>query len=314
MADDARLQRLSRELFFAATAELESLPEWVVDRMMSMLEEGEVSAGQTIFKAGDPPEFIYFMRQGRVRLEREGVPSWTYEGRWALGLFEIIRDEPRARTATALADFRLLRVRGDAWIDLLEDSFVLARAALENSARTIAALADDLASSGGDPPATGASLMSLPQGELNLIERLAVLFELQHLRGSGVQPLAELAAVADEVAYEPGQRFLESGVRKDRSFAVLDGEVEASRVDPPIVRNFGRGALVLGAASCGQASVPWEARAKTRTRLLTFRQDDWFDLLEEHFDMVRAALGALALERERILEAQAARSGNLILR
>jgi hypothetical protein len=30
--------------------------------------------------------------------------------------------------------------------------------------------------------------------------------------------------------------------------------------------------------------------------------------------MVRAALGALALERERILEETAARSGNLILR
>jgi hypothetical protein len=46
----------------------------------------------------------------------------------------------------------------------------------------------------------------------------------------------------------------------------------------------------------------WEARALTPGRALTFRVTDWFDLMEEHFDMVRSTLGALSLQREELVE------------
>jgi CRP-like cAMP-binding protein len=44
----------------------------------------------------------------------------------------------------------------------------------------------------------------------------------------------------------------------------------------------------------------WRARAATPVRALAFRVEDWFDLLEEHFEMVRATLRALARQREQL--------------
>jgi CRP-like cAMP-binding protein len=316
MADDPRLERLSRELFFVAATlgAGQTLPSWVVDRITSRLDEVDVTAGQVVFAAGSPAEFVYFMTDGRLLLTREGAAPWTYEGRWAVGMFEVVLDRLRVRTATALSDFRMMRLRADAWLDILEDSFLLGRAALERAAGTVADLADQLAVRGLVPQPMVACLMPLPRGKLNLIERLAVLYELVHLRGSGIQPLAELAGVAEEVTFEPGDRILEASVRKNRTFVVLRGEVEASRADPPFKRPFGPGTIVLAAASFGEGSIPWEAHAKTEVRALAVPHDDWFDLLEEHFDMLRSALGAMAIQRDRMLEQLAAQSGGLILR
>jgi CRP-like cAMP-binding protein len=316
MADDPRLQRLSHELFFVAATlgAGQNLPSWVVDRITSRFHEVDVTAGQVIFAAGDPAEFVYFMTDGRVLLTREGAAPWTYEGRWAIGMFEVVQDRPRARTATALSDFRMMRLRADAWLDILEDSFLLGRAALERSARTVATLEEQLALHGLVPEPMVASLMPLPRGKLNMIERLAVLYELVQLRGSGIQPLAELAAVAEEVTFEPGDRIMEAGVRKERTFVVLTGEVASSRADPALKRTFGPGTIVLGAASFGEGSIPWEVHATTAVRTLAVPHDDWFDLLEEHFDMLRSALGTMAKLRDRILEQLAAQSGGLILR
>jgi CRP-like cAMP-binding protein len=317
MADDAQLQRLSRELFLLAlTLEPgESLPSWVVDRIASLLDEVEVTAGQVIFAAGDPADYIYFMSKGRVILSREGSAPWTYEGRWAIGLFEVIKDCPRTRTATALRDFRMMRIKGEAWLDILEDSFAFGRASLERSSRTVASLTEQLAARGLAPVPLAAPLMTLPkgQGRLNLIERLAVLYELVHLRDAGVQTLAELAAVAEEVTFAAGEEVLAAGARKDRTFIILEGEIEASRTAPPLRQIYGAGTVVLGAATFGDASTPWGARATVATHTLAMYHDDWFDLLEEHFGMLRSVLGAMATQRDKMLEQLADQDGGLVL-
>jgi hypothetical protein len=62
---------------------------------------------------------------------------------------------------------------------------------------------------------------------------------------------------------------------------LLRGEVQASRTEP---------------------DVAWRARAVTPARALVFRVDDWFDLLEEHFEMVRSTLAALSIRRETLLD------------
>jgi CRP-like cAMP-binding protein len=316
MADDPRLARLSRELFFVAATlgTGDALPSWVVDRITSLFDEISVTEGQVIFSAGEPAEYIYFMAEGRIALTREGAAPWTYEGRWAIGMFEVVLDRPRARTATALSAFRLMRVRAEAWLDILEDSFVLGKAALDRQARTVAQLVEDLAQRGLDPKPMVAQFMPLPRGKLNLIERLAVLYELVHLRGSGVQTLAELAAVAEESAFDPGDRIIEADVPKDRTYVILSGEAEATRSAPNMTRRFGPGTILLGAAAFGEAATPWEAHAVTSVRLLWMHHDDWFNLVEEHFDMLRSALGAMALQRDRMLEQMANHAGGLVLR
>jgi hypothetical protein len=49
------------------------------------------------------------------------------------------------------------------------------------------------------------------------------------------------------------------------------------------------------------------------TRTLALPLEDWFDEMEEHFDLVRSALGGLALLRDEIIEDLARGSTEFVL-
>ncbi|MDP9000292.1 MAG: cyclic nucleotide-binding domain-containing protein [Myxococcota bacterium] len=313
MVEDRRLARISRELFIAAIAP-RLLESWVLDRMTSLMEELDLPAGKTLYSAGDSPDAIYFMREGAIQLAREDAPPWTLEGRWVIGGFEAVLERPRSRTAMAITDLHLMRIQADDWIEILEDSFDLARGALFNQARTVARLDENLAAKVviADPAVVPS--IPLPSGPLSLVERLAALMEMPMLSGAGVQTLADLAAIVDEVTFEPGDVVLERGVPRERVFFVVEGEAEATRQAPAMVRRFRTRTLVCGAAALDEHASDWRAVAKTTTRALSVRLEEWVDLMEEHFDMVRAALSCLALEREKILEQMALESGGIVLR
>jgi len=317
MAADSAQSRLSRELFMAAfgggRAEGGGAwnQGWVTDRLTSLLEEEDLHAGQTLFYAGDPPDYLYFIRNGRIRMSRPGSGSWLYEGRWVLGSFDVLLDKPRTRTAIALSDFHVMRIRSEAWIDLLEDSFPIARMAFINMSRNVAQLEETVPLSWlEEPPAV--LPFALPPGRLSLVERLAMLMDAPRLRGAGVQTLADLAAIAEEVIFAPGQIILESGAQRDRVFYTLEGDVLATRKNPDIERHFGPGNAVTGAACVVEPA--WEARAVTRVRALTIKVEDWFDLAEEHFDIVLASLGSLAGDRLRIMERMADEHGDILMK
>ncbi len=299
---DLRLQRTSRELFLAVlTGGAANLETWVIDRMTSIVEEEDVPAGKRLFAEGEPPESIFFVREGRVRLERDGTGPWLFEGRTVIGVFDALLDRPHARTAIAETDLHLLKLRVDSWLELLEDSFGLARAALRNSVTTVAGLEARRWAAEEAPHGEVVARVPPVLGTLAFVERLAVLADVQMLRGAGIQVLVELADMMEEVTFEPGETILGRGNPRGEALLVLQGEAEGNRLDPGLRVVFGPGSVVGGVASLGEPVLAWEARAITRVRALSMRLEDWFDLMEEHFDLVRSALSGLALQREAIL-------------
>jgi CRP-like cAMP-binding protein len=307
-ARDTRHLRVSRELFLATFGvHLGGFESWVTDRIVSLLEEEEVRAEEALFSVGDPPEFFYFMREGGARLIGEGRAARRLEGRHVLGLIDGLLDRARTRTAVATTNLQLMKVHIDAWLDLLDDSFEVARASVLELARSVANLeerVDMVAGARSRLVTHGPRFASgrVPAGHLNVIERLALLMDVPLLRGGGVQPLSDLAVASQEVEFDRGEVVFDRGVPRDRVFVVVEGEVEASREAPDLVRIARAGDIVGGAAAIGEPAVAWQARATRRGRALAFRVDDWFDLMEEHFDMVRSALAALSLRHEELLE------------
>jgi CRP-like cAMP-binding protein len=306
---DTRYLRISRELFLAAFgANLGGFESWVTDRMVSLLEEDEVRADEVLFSVGDTPEFLYFMREGRVRLVGKTQRTRRQlEGRHVFGLTDGLLDRSRTQTALAMTNLYLMKVRIEAWLELLDDSFELARASVLHLAHSVAQLEERLDTVQGarDRLATRGIVLGpghLPRGHLNVIERLALLMDVALLRGGGVQALSDLAGASQEVHFDRGVTIFDSGAPRDRVFIVVEGEIEVSREGPDLVRRAGPGEIVCGAAAFGESAVAWTARGAKRGRALAFRVDDWFDLMEEHFDMVRSALSALSSRREELLD------------
>jgi CRP-like cAMP-binding protein len=131
------------------------------------------------------------------------------------------------------------------------------------------------------------------------------------VRGAGIQVLVELAESAEELSFQPGDIIFQRGAPRGELHWVLQGEVVGERADPDIEVLFGPGSFVGGVASLGDPIAAWQARALTRVHVLSIRVEDWVDLMEEHFDLVRSALSAMAIWREGILDDLAERGGEV---
>lgn len=299
---DTRHQRVQRELFLAVFgANVGAAESWVTDRLATLLEEQTARAEETLFSAGDPPEYFYFLREGRVELVRDGSMPWTYDGPTVFGMSDALLERPRIRTAVARTDIQAMRVQSEAWIELLEDSFALSRTAVAFAVRATAELEEKLWARGETLPRPEPDAYARGD-QLDRVERLAVLTGAPLLRRAGVQILGDLAGQSEVESFAAGDTLFARGKPPGRVMLLLDGEVVARREAPAVVWRGGPGDVVCGAAAFGDPVAAWEARARGPVRALTFRLEDWMDLMEEHFEMVRATLGALSLEREDLLE------------
>jgi len=226
----------------------------------------------------------------------------------------VLGDRPSSYTAIALTDFYAMRVAATPWVELFEDSFQLARSAVVNAARAVAHIEERVPPEAPPTvPRESPPMRQLPHGSLGLVDRLALLLDVAPLRGAGVQALADLAAVSEQCSFDTGQIVIERGVRQEQLVRVVEGLILAERADPKVVRHYRSGDLVCGAAMIGGAAESWEARALTPTLGIAIPIEALFDLMEEHFDLVRSTMAALGAERERILDRLAAESGDVVV-
>jgi CRP-like cAMP-binding protein len=306
--NEERARRVSREMFVAAFGPLGEAENWLIERITAVLEERIVRAGEAVYAEGDPPSWIHFMHDGRVRTSRKDGPAWTLQGRWILGIFEGILDVPRVTTAIAETDLQLLRTPTSSWLEMIEDSFDLTRGSILVATRSATELELCLAA-----PYAPAPIVPRIRRASTLIEKLTFMLDVPMLRGAGVQALADLASGTQEETFDAGQVVLERGVERDRLVFVVDGEVRADRASPEIVRTYGYAQLVCGAASIGPWSAPWRAVATVPTRTLSVPFEAGFDAIEEHFDLARSVLAAVATHRQLVLEQLAREVNDLVL-
>lgn len=313
MADDReRMQRISRELLFSSFmgGTIGGDESWIIERIATSLEEYLASAGEILFREGDPSDYVYFMAEGRARMSRVGHADWIYEGRWVIGTIDVLVGRPRARTATIEADTRLFRYRGDLWSDLMEDSFEITANALSGSARGTAALYTRIAP---EPAFPEPSHDPLPYDSSTLVGRALLLSDLPLLRGASVQALTDMAEVTISETLAEGQTLFPPRLGAKRVYVVVRGLVEVYREEPRMTGQFGPGTIV-GSALCLGNDGAWGARALRPSEVLSFSTEEWFNQIEEHPGMARVAMAALALEREALMERIASKQRELVLR
>jgi CRP-like cAMP-binding protein len=315
---DERLKRISRELLFTSfLGPASGLEEsWIIDRFAEGIEESVITAGELLFDIGDSSDHLFFMSEGRLRLQAPGHPDWVYDGRWVVGTTDQITGRKRVRRATVEADARIFRVRGDLWTELMEDSFDATSTALLGNARGVAALYARLAPTGGfSPVATDDEApisLRAPMSD-SIVDRTLLLYETPLFRGAGVQPLTDLARQCSLVDLRAGQDLFSAGIAPEQTYVVVTGEVEVVREAPAVTARFGPRQVVGGAICLGDADAEWGARATAPTRLLSLRNEDWFDGMEEHVDLATASMAWLSLERERLFDLLAAPTGEIVL-
>ena len=110
-------------------AVLKAIDSQALDRLASVLEEKTYADGQTVFAEGDPGDSMYFIAQGRVRIEKctqatGGLRKTltVLEAGDYLGEMALLDQKPRSASAVAVGVTRLLRLSKVAFDEIQQKS------------------------------------------------------------------------------------------------------------------------------------------------------------------------------------------------
>ncbi len=302
MPDLPEAARVSREVFLKTLVPRARRSAWVTSRMAESMEDANARAGEIVYAAGTPSEHIYFVVEGQVEMARPDTPPWSVTGPGLIGL-DVALARPRSRTAIARTDARILRMEASVWFDALEDSFDLTSAVVSNMADAVLALRRRPPPMGGfDPPAGAAR----PAVVRSIVDRILFLREVSLFAHASTQALTSLAESADVVTLDAGALLFGGTEPADRLYVVTSGEIEATDAAAAVTGRFRAGSVVAGPVALVATGAGFAAKAALPSTLLAIDLDDYFDVMEEHFSVVRSAMLFMATEIDGLLERPAA--------
>ncbi len=295
--------RVDRELFLKSMVPSSRSTLWVTKRIAEQMEDVNAQRGETIFEVGSPAEQYFFIVRGEVEMVRPDARPFTVTGPGLVGVVDVALGRPHLRAALAKSDVHMLRLDATAWFDALEDSFELARAVLDNVSMRAYALRSRPAPAGGfDAPAADARGSSLT----TVVDRILCLADVPLLRDASTQALTSLAEASTVLRLRAGDElFATGGAHPPSIFIVGDGEIGVTHAGAGARGSFGAGCLVGGPAALVRHHGDLSARATKDSIVLSILIDDYFDLMEEHFSLARAALGFMASELDTLAERDA---------
>ena len=300
---------LERELFFRQLPGLRLSgappPESMVVAMLGASKDVHHNKGEHLFEEGDPSERIFFLQQGEVELIAEDAVPWKFATWDALGILDSLIGRHHQRTAIAVTPVSSVCIHAEDYFAILEDHVRYTQGLLRNRANWIYENHSKLPNR--------KERYSMPMKRrlvrkdavnLGMVERLLILRKVPAFARSSIQPLVSLATGAISESYPKGAVLFREGDVSNRFWVVADGRVEISR-DGVREAERGPGELVESAAAFGHLERQFTAKAATDILLVVIEEEELFDRMEEHFELMRSVLAYLAVKWEQVNEALA---------
>jgi CRP/FNR family transcriptional regulator, cyclic AMP receptor protein len=216
-----------------------------------------------------------------------------------VGTLDANRERPHTRTSRALSDVEALVLSNDDRLEVLEDNFEQSRTLILFMAERLYQLTAQLP---GTDSVRELDYASCPARDpLPLVERVLTLREVPIFSRCGIQALVSLSPYVEELHLAPGELLFERSTTRGSFCMVASGSVELERAQPHGISHFGIGTLVGGAAALADIERDERARALSDSVVLRVRLEEFFDVMEDHFDLARSVFAYLAAERERVM-------------
>jgi len=279
----------------------------VVERIGAMMTEVSFRPETVIYGRGEASQYLYFIVDGRVALEAPGEVTWSFGAGDGFGFLDAMRDRPHERTARAATEVHALAFSVEDWLDLVEDHAEMARGSLLSHAANVREKIAELSPDGGFPAPDSSRRSTELNEETGLVERIVLLSDAPAFERAGIQALASLAKVAQQRMLQPGEVLLAEGQRPHGVVLVGGGSLLMVRENPELEAQFGPGSLAGGLAMLGLEKSDFELRAAERSMVVSVSEEDFFDVLEDHFDLARAVFAHMSRERSELMRELARR-------
>ena len=293
--------KIGRELFLRSFFAVRP-PQRVAQSLVAVMRDHDFDEGDVVYEKGEAPSTVFFLVEGRVDLIDDDEEPWVFDEESIIGIMDATLDRPRIRQAVARTPSHLLSIRYDDYLEVMEDNFDFAKAAMERAFFNIHENARQLAPDGVfKPPETAPAVTPevIAQRPLNLVERLLVFYNAPLFNKAPVQPLVSLAALAEEERYPAGAVVFEPGEPSTALRFVATGLVRADGTNPVITGHFGPGDLIGAHASMCYPITQYRMTTESESVLLRIQKEDLFDIMEDNARLVRSTFAFVARENER---------------
>ena len=121
------LSIIERVIILKAVKIFEGTPDEVLAEIASLLEEEDVSAGQTLFTKGANGDSLYIVIDGKLQAHDGDYVLNDLVERDVFGEMALLDPEPRSASVTAMEDSHLFRLDQIPFYDLMADRSEVAR-------------------------------------------------------------------------------------------------------------------------------------------------------------------------------------------
>ena len=116
------------------------VPSEQLSYLAAIAEEITSVEGDVIYREQDPPDGLYLVLEGKVRLDRGGSEILLAGSGDAFGTWSLFDEAPRVVTATAAEESCLLKIDREDFIDLLADHLLITQGVLKSIVKRLRGL------------------------------------------------------------------------------------------------------------------------------------------------------------------------------
>jgi CRP-like cAMP-binding protein len=282
----------------------------VAAALAAVIRDVDVVPGQVVYRDGEAATDVYFVVSGRLELSRKGEERWYLVGQSMLGIIDCSLQRAYSRTVSVDEPTHLLKLGFDDFMEVLQRHSDAALRLVVWGATQNRELAAKVAAPsvffGGESP-SDATITHEAFDWGDSVARTLALGLVPALSRAPVQALASLGRAARPHRFAAGAQVLRQFEWTKQLYVLVEGSVRLrapgldARVSP---------ARVLGdLAMLGTGPCPYEFVAETDVVVLMLSRDTVYDIVEDHFGLVRSLFARISEQRERLLErAHGARS------
>jgi CRP-like cAMP-binding protein len=294
---------LERALFLRAHRLLRGVSSPVVAAVAANTREVFVRKGAVIRKQDEPVDTLYFLVEGKIRVQHGDGLRFAIEPPGGAGLLWALAEREGGPAFIAEADTVVLEMPLDPFFDILEDHFQLVLQLYEVLAADLSGLEEKL----GRPPRLPeppSPPPPLPSEPLELVERLLWASRCPAFEAVNLNAVAELVRVHPEIRLAPGDILWKRDDPADFLALITHGVIDCT--SPHAYRNFRAGpAVVIGVddAIAGRSHA-YTATAETPALAIRIDRQTYLDVLEDNIDLAFRGLkyfAATILETRRQL-------------
>ncbi len=272
-----------------------------LETLVGRMTEFYLPKGKSLFIAGTSSDSLYFIVEGVLKHGEHGYTRFRAGD--VLGFVDGMLERPHKYTAIVEQDAVILRLKLDDWLEHLEEHFLESRRMVSTTAGGTDAFPDEelefeesritVPLDLGPPPAP-------EDASGQLVRRLLAVKNCLLFRRAAIQSIAQIVRRSDELHLETGEALSAERTREGL-YVLLSGRVRCKIGTSDEVWTFETsqvGALLGSVSPLLHVPPIFEVTALGETTILYFDPEDYFDVMEDHFDVTRSAMAYFALRTE----------------